>query len=186
MYVRLISQWQPEEELVLGERRSVNDGLSWLAQGSNVEQMRRWDVGQYLPDDLLVKVDRAAMSTSLESRAPFLDHRVVEFAFALPDSMLVRQGQGKWILRQVLDRYVPRKLIERPKAGFAVPLASWLRGPLRTWAQDLLNPARLEAEGLLNASMVSQLWVQHQQGRFDRSAYLWNVITFQAWLEASR
>ncbi len=186
MYVRLISQWQPEEELVLGERRSVNDGLSWPAQGSNVEQMRRWDVGQYLPDDLLVKVDRAAMSTSLESRAPFLDHRVVEFAFALPDSMLVRQGHGKWILRQVLDRYVPRKLIERPKAGFAVPLASWLRGPLRTWAQHLLNPARLEAEGLLNARMVSQLWVQHQQGRFDRSAYLWNVITFQAWLEANR
>jgi asparagine synthase (glutamine-hydrolysing) len=186
MYVRLISQWQPEEELVLGERRSVNDGLSWPARGSNVEQMRRWDVGQYLPDDLLVKVDRAAMSTSLESRAPFLDHRVVEFAFALPDSMLVRHGQGKWILRQVLDRYVPRRLIERPKAGFAVPLASWLRGPLRTWAQDLLSPARLEAEGLLNARMVSQLWVQHQQGRFDRSAYLWNVITFQAWLEANR
>jgi len=184
MYVRLMSQWQPEEELVLGVRGTVDDRLRWPAQGTPMQQMQRWDVSQYLPDDLLVKVDRAAMSTSLESRAPFLDHRVVELAFALPEHMLVRGGQGKWILRRVLDRYVPRELIERPKAGFAVPLAKWLRGPLREWAQHLLDPARLRSRGQLNAAKITELWQQHQSGTFDRSYYLWNVITFQAWSEA--
>lgn len=186
MYVRLMSQWQPEEGLVLGVRGSVTDRLRWPGQGTPVEQMRRWDVGQYLPDDLLVKVDRAAMSASLESRAPLLDHRVVELAFALPERMLVRDGQGKWILRRVLDRYVPRELIERPKAGFAVPLSQWLRGPLRAWAQHLLDPARLKAQGQLDAGKITQLWQQHQSGSFDRSYYLWNVIAFQAWLESNR
>ncbi|MDO8773738.1 MAG: asparagine synthase (glutamine-hydrolyzing) [Burkholderiaceae bacterium] len=183
MYVRLMSQWQPEEELVLGVRGRVTDRLRWSAQGTPIEQMRHWDVDQYLPDDLLVKVDRAAMSASLESRAPLLDHRVVELAFALPERMLVRDGQGKWILRRVLDRYVPRELIERPKAGFAVPLAQWLRGPLRDWAQHLLDPSRLKAMGQLDADKITQLWQQHQSGTFDRSYYLWNVIAFQAWLE---
>jgi asparagine synthase (glutamine-hydrolysing) len=186
MYVRLMSQWQPEEELVLGVRGSVTDRLRWSAQGTPIAQMRRWDVGQYLPDDLLVKVDRAAMSASLESRAPLLDHRVVELAFALPERLLVRDGQGKWILRRVLDRYVPRELIERPKAGFAVPLAQWLSGPLRDWAQQLLDPAMLKAQGQLDADKITQLWRQHQSGRFDRSYYLWNVIMFQAWLENSQ
>ena len=184
MYVRLMSQWQPEEELVLGVRGSINDRLCWTAQGTPIEQMRRWDVGQYLPDDLLVKVDRAAMSASLESRAPLLDHRVVELAFALPERMLIRDGQGKWILRRVLDRYVPRKLIERPKAGFAIPLGQWLRGPLRAWAQHLLDPERLKAQGQLDADKITVLWKQHQSGGFDRSYYLWNVITFEAWAEA--
>ena len=183
MYVRLMSQWQPEEGLVLGVQGTVTERLRWPAQGAPVEQMRRWDVGQYLADDLLVKVDRAAMSASLESRAPLLDHRVVELAFALPERLLVRAGQGKWILRRVLDRYVPRELIERPKAGFAVPLALWLRGPLRDWAQHLLDPVRLKSEGLLDASKIALLWGQHQSGIFDRSYYLWNVISFQAWLE---
>lgn len=184
MYVRLMSQWQPEEELVLGVRGSVNDRLLWTAHGTPVEQMRRWDVNQYLPDDLLVKVDRAAMSASLESRAPMLDYRVVELAFALPERILVRDGQGKWILRRVLDRYVPRELIERPKAGFAVPLAQWLRGPLRAWAQHLLDPVRLKAQGQLDADKISVLWKQHQSGGFDRSYYLWNVIAFESWAEA--
>jgi asparagine synthase (glutamine-hydrolysing) len=183
MYVRLMSQWQPEEELVLGVSGSVTDRLRWSAQGTPVEQMRRWDVGQYLPDDLLVKVDRAAMCASLESRAPFLDHRVVELAFALPERMLVRENQGKWILRRVLDRYVPRELIERPKAGFAVPLGQWLRGPLRAWAQHLLDPVRLKLQGQLDADKITRLWQQHQSGNHDRSTYLWNVITFQAWLD---
>lgn len=185
MYVRLMSQWQPEEGLVLGVSGEVNDRLRWPSQGSAVEQMRRWDVGQYLPDDLLVKVDRAAMSASLESRAPLLDHRIVELAFALPKRMLERDGQGKWILRRVLDRYVPRELVERPKAGFAVPLAQWLRGPLRDWAEHLLDPARIEAQGQLDAEKIGLLWHQHQSGLFDRSPYLWNVIAFQAWVESS-
>lgn len=184
MYVRLMSQWQPEDALVLGAGRALGAGLRWPQTGSSLEQMRRWDVGQYLPDDLLVKVDRAAMSASLESRAPLLDNRVVELAFALPERMLVRGGQGKWILRRVLDHYVPRDLIERPKAGFSVPLAQWLRGSLREWAQHLLDPSRLAAQGELDAPKVTQLWKQHQSGRFDRSYALWNVIAFQAWRES--
>ncbi len=184
MYIRLMSQWQPEEELVLGERGTVTDRLKWTARGDALEQMRRWDVRQYLPDDLLVKVDRAAMSASLESRAPLLDHRVIEFAFALPAQALVRDGVGKWLLRRVLDRYVPRDLIDRPKAGFAVPLAQWLRGPLRAWASDLIDPVRLKADGLLDADQITALWRQHQTGTFDRSYYLWNVIAFRAWQSA--
>ena len=186
MYVRLMSQWQPEEEVVLGVRSTVAARLRWSARGTPAEQMRRWDVGQYLPDDLLVKVDRAAMSASLESRAPLLDHRVVELAFALPERMLIRHGQGKWILRRVLDRYVPRELIERPKAGFAVPLAQWLRGPLRSWAQQLLDPFRLKQQAQLDADKITQLWMQHQSGLFDRSYYLWNVLSYQSWLEHNR
>ena len=147
-------------------------------------QMRRWDLGQYLPDDLLVKVDRASMSASLESRAPMLDHRVVELAYELPDRMLNRDGNAKWLLRRVLDRYVPRELIERPKAGFAVPLARWLRGPLREWASDLLATSVLNRDGLLSTQRVSDYWAQHLSGAFDRSPYLWNVLMFQSWLHA--
>jgi asparagine synthase (glutamine-hydrolysing) len=182
MYVRLMSQWQPEEGLVLGQRGVATDCLRWPRGATPTEQMRRWDLLQYLPDDLLVKVDRAAMSTSLESRAPLLDHRVVELAFALPPHVLVRDGQCKWILRRVLDRYVPRQLIERPKVGFAVPLAAWLRGPLRAWASDLLDPQRLRREGLIDAGKVAAMWEEHSSGRFDRSNHLWNVLMFQAWL----
>jgi asparagine synthase (glutamine-hydrolysing) len=148
-----------------------------------IEQMRRFDLARYLPDDLLVKVDRACMSISLESRAPLLDHRVVELAFALPDRALVRDGERTWVLRQVLERYVPRRLFERPKAGFAVPLAEWLRGPLKEWAGQLLDPRRLADEGYLDSAKVTVLWNQHQSTVYDRSAYLWNVIAFQAWLE---
>lgn len=182
MYVRLMSQWQPEDGLVLGLRGAATDGLGWPRGATPTEQMRRWDLHQYLPDDLLVKVDRAAMSTSLESRAPLLDHRVVELAFALPTHVLAREGQGKWILRRVLDRYVPRHLIERPKVGFAVPLADWLRGPLREWAADLLDPQRLRREGLIDADKVALMWQEHRSGGFDRSSHLWNVLMFQAWL----
>lgn len=182
MYVRLMSQWQPEEGLVLGQRGAATDDLHWPRGATPIEQMRRWDLHQYLPDDLLVKVDRAAMSTSLESRAPLLDHRVVELAFALPPHVLAREGQGKWILRRVLDRYVPRQLIERPKVGFAVPLADWLRGPLRAWASDLLDPQRLRREGLIDADKVAAIWKEHCGGGFDRSSHLWNVLMFQAWL----
>jgi asparagine synthase (glutamine-hydrolysing) len=183
MYVRLMSQWEPEEELVLGVSGLMNDRLRSSARGTPIEQMRRWGVSQYLPDDLLVKVDRAAMSASLESRAPLLDPRVVELAFALPERILVHANRSKWILRRVLDRYVPRELIERPKAGFEVPLGQWLRGPLRAWAQHLLEPVRLKVQGQLDADKITRLWQQHQSGSYDRSYYLWNVIAFQAWLD---
>lgn len=186
MYVRLMSQWQPEDSLVLEGAAESFEGLSWPAVSDPVEAMRRWDVQQYLPDDLLVKVDRASMYASLESRAPLLDHRVVELAFMLPTRVLVRDGVGKWVLRRVLDRYVPNALIERPKAGFSVPLGDWLRGPLRGWASDLLDPSRLRADSYLDATKVSRMWEQHLSGRFDRSLSLWNVLMFQAWLGSSR
>lgn len=181
MYVRLMSQWQPEEGLVLGTTRRDFPLVNWSQKDDPIEAMRRWDVGQYLPDDLLVKVDRASMSASLESRAPLLDHRVVELAFALPQRMLVRDGVGKWVLRGVLDRYVPRELIERPKAGFSIPLGDWLRGPLRDWAETLLNVEKLSGQGFLDAEKVSVMWRQHLSSSYDRSTYLWNVLMFQAW-----
>jgi asparagine synthase (glutamine-hydrolysing) len=187
MYVRLMSQWPPEERVVLGQPPEADFAMPWTARGTPIHQMRCWDVRQYLPDDLLVKVDRAAMSASLESRAPLLDHRVVELAFALPEHVLIRGMQGKWILRKVLDRYVPRRLIERPKTGFAIPLARWLRGPLRPWAEDLLDAARIRADGVLDANRLRAMWDQHLVGSFDRSTYLWNALMFQAWYaEATR
>lgn len=181
MYLRLMSQWQPEEALVRGTSQQRFTMNHWDATRPAMEAMRLWDVRQYLPDDLLVKVDRASMNASLEARAPLLDHRVVELAFSLPQRVLVRDGVGKWILRQVLYRHVPRALIERPKTGFSVPLGDWLRGPLRAWADELLAPKSLAADGLLDDGKVSLLWQEHLSGRFDRSSYLWNVLMFQAW-----
>ncbi|WP_370262362.1 asparagine synthase (glutamine-hydrolyzing) [Limnobacter sp.] len=185
MYVRLMSQWQPEENLVLGLPPQSFTLDHWDDRLGPIEAMRRWDVGQYLPDDLLVKVDRASMNASLEARAPLLDHRVVELAFALPGHALTREGAGKWALRQVLYRHVPKALIERPKTGFSVPLAAWLRGPLRQWAEDLLSESRLRDGGLLDARPVRTLWQEHLSGQFDRSSYLWNVLMFQAWRSAN-
>lgn len=181
MYVRLVSQWQSEDGLVLGSTTSPPKETPWPALGTPLQQMRSWDASHYLPDDLLVKVDRAAMSVSLESRAPLLDHRVAELAFAMPDRFLFRDGQSKWVLRRVLDRYVPRALIERPKTGFGVPLAQWLNGHLRDWASDLLDGQRIREDGLLDADKVAAMWSQHTSGAFDRSAHLWNILMFQAW-----
>jgi len=186
MYVRLMSQWQPEEGLVLAADGRDLQTWNWSQATEPTVAMRRWDVNQYLPDDLLVKVDRASMSASLESRAPLLDHRVVELAFAMPQRALVRNGVGKWVLRQVLDRYVPRDLIDRPKVGFAVPLGDWLRGPLRDWAESLLDNKGLIEDGLLDSEMISSMWHQHLSGRYDRSTYLWNILMFQAWLLKTR
>lgn len=186
MYVRLMSQWQPEDSVVRGCDKQEVLSVPWVKNQDHIEAMRRWDVAQYLPDDLLVKVDRATMNASLESRAPLLDHRVVELAFALPHRVLVRDGVGKWILRQVLDRYVPRQLIERPKTGFSIPVAAWIRGPLRPWAESLLDPQELVNQGYLDARKVFEMWNQHIIGSHDRSLYLWNVLMFQAWLAAQK
>lgn len=186
MYVRLVSQWQSEDGLVLGNGTALRKAAHWPEMGTPLQQMRLWDVAHYLPDDLLVKVDRAAMSSSLESRAPLLDHRVAELAFAMPDRMLSRNGQGKWILRRVLSRYVPQALIERPKTGFGVPLAQWLNGRLHGWASDLLDPRRLRSHGLLDVDKVSTIWSQHTSGSFDRSAHLWNILMFQAWYASTK
>jgi asparagine synthase (glutamine-hydrolysing) len=145
--------------------------------------MMAYDSLTYLPDDILVKVDRAAMAVGLETRAPFLDHRVAEVAWRLPMAMKIRGNQGKWLLRQLLHTYVPRELIERPKAGFAIPIGVWLRGPLRSWAAELLHPDRLLREGYLRPEPISLLWHQHLSGRHDHAAKLWTVLMWQAWLE---
>ena len=144
------------------------------------------DALTYLPDDILVKVDRAAMGASLETRAPLLDHRIVEFAWRLPLSVKIRNGLQKWSLRRVLHEYVPAELVERPKAGFAIPLASWLRGPLRDWAEALLDERRLRSEGFLDPRPVRKRWSEHLSLRGHWDYHLWSILMFQAWLEHSR
>jgi asparagine synthase (glutamine-hydrolysing) len=141
------------------------------------------DTVTYLPDDILAKVDRASMGVSLEARVPFLDPRVLEYAWTLPMSMKVRHGQGKWLLRQLLYQYVPRELVEKPKHGFSVPIGSWLRGPLRDWCESLIETRRLEAEGFLNASLVRSVWNEFLTDRREWQHLLWDVLMFQAWLE---
>ena len=144
-------------------------------------QVRFYDMMQYLPDDILTKVDRASMAVSLEVRVPLLDHRVVEFSWRLPRSVLIHGRRGKQILRDVLHRYVPPALVERPKAGFAVPIGDWIRGPLAGWASDLLSRPSLAASGLLNSNFIEQRFAEHQSGRRDWSHGLWSVLMFQAW-----
>jgi len=186
MYRDLISCWKEPNTLVLGGHESataVTDPSRWADLKDFVQHMQFLDSISYLPDDILVKVDRAAMGVSLETRIPFLDHRVVEFAWRVPMSMKIRNGQGKWLLRQVLHRYVPQSLIDRPKMGFAVPIDDWLRNNLRGWAEDLLNEKRLNREGFFDAKMVQQKWQEHLSGRRNWQYLLWDVLMFQAWLD---
>jgi len=142
------------------------------------------DQQTYLPDDILVKVDRAAMGVSLETRVPMLDHSIVEFAWSLPIDYKIRNGVTKWPLRNVLYRHVPRELVERPKTGFGIPIAEWLRGPLRDWVESLIKPERLKAEGYLQPEPISEKWREHLSGRRNWGYYIWDVVMFQSWLEA--
>lgn len=185
LYKKLISHWESPSSLVLGStepRTILNDTSIWDQFTDIRHAMMFTDMTSYLPDDILVKVDRAAMGVSLETRVPFIDHRVVEFAWQIPISMKIRHGQGKWILRQVLKKYVPNKIIDRPKMGFGVPLDSWLRGPLREWAENLLSTERLKNEGYFDPTPIRQKWAEHLSGSNNWQYYLWDVLMFQAWL----
>ncbi len=189
LYRGMVSHWTDPASLVLGtsEPATVLTGAAPdLSRLGDVERMMALDMLSYLPDDILAKVDRAAMGVSLETRVPMLDHRVVEFAWALPLSYKLRDGVTKWPLRQVLYRHVPRELIERPKMGFGVPIDHWLRGPLREWAETLLAASRLRSEGFFDPAPIRQKWVEHLSGQRNWQYHLWDVLMFQAWLEASR
>ena len=161
----------------------LTQSSQWARVDDISQQMMFLDVATYLPDDILAKVDRASMGVSLEARVPILDHRVVEFAARVPISMMIRSSQGKWLLRQLLYRYVPRELVERPKMGFSVPMEDWLRGPLRNWAEGLLNQDRLQREGFFRSGPIRELWAEHLSGQRNWQGHLWNVLMFQAWWE---
>ena len=188
-YRALRSHWKGPERMVLGaseqqEQESSVDRVSELP--SLREQMMLLDMLTYLPDDILTKVDRASMAVSLEARVPLLDHRVVEFAWQVPTEYKVRDGQGKWLFRKVLDRYVPRSLMERPKQGFGIPIEHWLRGPLRDWAESLLDERRLREEGFLDPAPIRRVWTEHLAGRGRSQHHLWCVLMFQAWVDEQR
>jgi asparagine synthase (glutamine-hydrolysing) len=186
LYRRLTSQWNNPAAMVLSGHEPatvITDRSQWADLSDFTQRMMFLDLISYLPDDILVKVDRAAMGVSLETRVPLLDHEVVEFAWRVPLSMKYRDGQGKWLLRQLLYKFVPRSMIERPKSGFDVPIGDWLRGPLRDWAAALLSEKRLSTEGFFEPSLIRQKWEQHLSGRRDWQQLLWTVLMFQAWLE---
>ena len=185
IYQNLISTWKKTDELVLNTHEApltITAGRQWTDWPDFEQRMMFLDFLTYLPDDILVKVDRAAMGVSLETRVPFLDHRVIEWAWRLPLNFKIRDGKGKWILRQLLDKFVPRELIERPKTGFGVPIDVWLRGPLKDWAETLINENRLRAEGYFNAALVQARWLEHLSGTRNWHYYLWPILMFQAWL----
>jgi asparagine synthase (glutamine-hydrolysing) len=189
MYTRLVSVSKDCASWVLAGSEpctTVTNRSEWAALPDSTLRMMYLDLVTYLPDDILVKLDRASMSVSLEGRVPILDHRVVEFAWRLPLCFKLREGKGKWLLRQVLYKYVPKKLVDRPKAGFAVPIAGWLRGPLREWAEALLEERRLAQDGFLNPGPIRETWARHLSGRANFQYELWNVLMFQAWLEKQK
>ncbi|MFZ5584427.1 MAG: asparagine synthase (glutamine-hydrolyzing) [Thermodesulfobacteriota bacterium] len=184
-YRGLVSHWKNPAALVLGGSEpptALTDPARRPALGDFQSAMMFMDMVSYLPDDILVKVDRASMAVALEARAPLLDYRVVEFAWRLPLALKMRGQTGKWLLRQVLHKYVPAALLERPKMGFGVPLAEWLRGPLKPWADELLDEARLKREGFFHPGPIRQRWSEHQGGGRAWHYYLWDVLMFQQWL----
>jgi asparagine synthase (glutamine-hydrolysing) len=186
LYRRLASQWTDPSRLICGGQEPTFSLDGTPEVGDFPSRMMLLDMQRYLPDDILTKVDRASMAVSLEVRVPILDHRVVEFAWRLPLSLKLRDGQSKWVLRQVLYRYVPRALIERPKSGFGIPLGDWLRGPLRDWAEALLDERRLREQGYLHPAPIRTAWREHLAGTHNREYQLWTVLMFQAWLEHQR
>ena len=183
------SYWDRPESVV----KASSDPVTFLSGtrivdklGVGLKSLMCLDAGSYLPDDILTKVDRAAMNNSLESRIPILDHRLIEYAAGIPEDMLVSGGVGKQVLRSILYKHVPKEMIDRPKVGFAVPIADWLRGPLKVWAESLLNKERLEQEGYFYPSPVRKKWEEHITNQYDWSFYLWGILMFQSWLDAEK
>ena len=186
IYYTLCSHWKDPTKIVLNSKEpgtlltKFKPNLNYL---DTQEQMMALDFLTYLPDDILVKLDRAAMASSLETRVPFLDHNLIEYVFKIPHSLKFRNGHGKWILKKILNQYVPKNLTERPKMGFEIPLGSWLRGPLRDWAENLLNEKRLNQENFFNTKLVRDKWLEHLNGKKNWHHHLWDILMFQAWLE---
>ena len=189
LYYSLMSEIEfPNQAIINGKEPKtwlIKNGLNMSFPDPKLHMMYL-DGMTYLPDDILHKVDRAAMSVSLETRIPFLDQNIIELAWSLPLSMKFRDGQTKWVLRQVLYQYIPKQLIERPKAGFGIPLGEWLREPLREWANGLLEETRLQQEGFFNVSFVRERWQEHLSGKYNWQVLLWNILMFQAWLESEQ
>jgi len=183
VYDGLVSHWSNSFEVVIGSKKRTGKPNEDIEFFHPEDEMMFLDSITYLPDDILVKLDRAAMSVSLETRTPFLDKNVVEFAWQLPFNMKINNSQGKWILRKVLDRYIPNELVDRPKMGFGVPIDSWLRGPLREWAEDLLSEKRLKDDGYLHVEAIREKWDEHLSGHRNWQYHLWSVLMFQMWLD---
>jgi asparagine synthase (glutamine-hydrolysing) len=185
-YRRFVTHWPDPEAVALGSTEASTVLMrreEWPALNEPLHRLMYQDAVSYLPDDIFAKVDRASMAVSLETRAPLVDHRVVEFAWRIPAALNYENGRGKQLLRRVLDKFVPAHIIERPKMGFGVPIDEWLRGPLREWADALLSEDRLKREGFFNPSAIRQKWNEHQQGHRRWHHLLWDVLMFQAWLE---
>jgi asparagine synthase (glutamine-hydrolysing) len=182
-YLSIISQWQNPENVVLNDSGRNTDELRMPLLKNVMENFLLFDGLSYLPDDILTKVDRASMGIGLEARVPFLNHDVIDLAWQIPAKWKVRNGQGKWILRKVLYQYLPENLFNRPKMGFSIPIDNWLRGPLKEWADELLNEKRLINEGFFNPASIRTIWEEHLSGKFNWQYKLWGVLMFQAWYE---
>jgi asparagine synthase (glutamine-hydrolysing) len=187
VYCSFLDEWSQEPSPVIGaDGTGEAFDLEVGAGAPDAVRMMYCDAVSYLPDDILAKVDRASMAVALETRIPFLDHRVAELAARVPLSLKIDGGRGKHILRRLLDRLVPRDLIERPKAGFAIPVGTWVKGPLRPWAEELLDPSAMRADGWLDPDIVQRRWSDHLSGRRDSTPAIWSILMFQAWLRSQR
>jgi asparagine synthase (glutamine-hydrolysing) len=186
IYHSLMSYWKDSPHLVPGAEGLAAAHAPNMEAGDPRPDMNLKDFLDYLPEDILTKVDRASMGVGLEARVPLLDHRVFEFAAKMPVALKTRDGKGKWPLRQLAYRYVPRELLDRPKKGFEVPIGAWLRGPLREWAEGLLSDRALAGSGFLHAAPIRRKWKEHAENRRDWTQELWNVLMFQAWHEHFR
>ena len=184
LYLSLISSWQSPENIILNSNSiETNYPFKNLKLNDYHHELMYMDSINYLPNDILVKLDRAAMASSLETRLPFLDHRLIEFSWRIPLGMKLRNKKSKWLLRQVLKRYLPENLIDRPKAGFSVPIAGWLRGPLKSWAENLMDDKLIESQGYFSVIPIKKKWQEHLSGKQDWSQQLWTILIFQSWLQ---